>query len=544
MAPLYEVADRVTRSDVVRPAAPPKRRWWLAAGGVLLVGYLFIGYLAIARTTPANADGASNAMQAWDMLHGNVMLRGWSVTDVSFYTNELLINAVVELLYGYRADTIHVAAALTYTLLVLVVAAVARGRATGREAVFRIAAAVAIVGVPVLGMGASVQLSAPDHTGTAIPLLLAWLALERGKPWLVSVVLALGVVSDPLVLYIGVLPLVVVCGYRLLRRRSRSDGYFVAAGLAAVVFAQVALIALRLAGGFGIHSPEAEFAPIADLPEHVRITAQTLSVDFGAFFPNRAGAFGTALGVLHLVGLLTVGATVGVVAVRLLRSRGDDRVVELAAVGILVNVGAYAVSTLPGDLGTSRQVVAVVPLGAVLVGRVWGPRLATARLRVRLGMAAVLVALAVELAVQSTARPVVAEGHEVAAWLDQQGLRYGIGSYWMANNVTVDTSGRVRVAPVTGGDTLRAYRWESRADWYDPALHDARFVVVDKRSTTHGTEAGALRQFGQPVARHEFAEATVLVYDRNLLSGLTAYCVPEGAPSIAECPGHRIPRFW
>src|SRR6185436_4110517 len=71
VAQLSDVAERVARSDVLQPATPATRRWWPAIGGALLVGYLFAGYLAIARTTPANADGASNAMQAWDMLHGN-----------------------------------------------------------------------------------------------------------------------------------------------------------------------------------------------------------------------------------------------------------------------------------------------------------------------------------------------------------------------------------------------------------------------------------------------------------------------------------------
>ena len=38
---------------------------------------------------PVNADGASNALQAWDMLHGNLLLHGWWLSDVSFYTTEL-----------------------------------------------------------------------------------------------------------------------------------------------------------------------------------------------------------------------------------------------------------------------------------------------------------------------------------------------------------------------------------------------------------------------------------------------------------------------
>jgi len=57
----------------------------LAAAGVAL----YLCYLAISRTQEVTSDGASNALQAWAMLHGNPLLRGWTVTDVSFYTTEL-----------------------------------------------------------------------------------------------------------------------------------------------------------------------------------------------------------------------------------------------------------------------------------------------------------------------------------------------------------------------------------------------------------------------------------------------------------------------
>jgi hypothetical protein len=37
------------------------------------------------------------------------------------------------------------------------------------------------------------------------------------------------------------------------------------------------------------------------------------------------------------------------------------------------------------------------------------------------------------------------------------------------------------------------------------------------------------------VARQDFRRVTVLIYDRNLLVGLPAYCYPGTAPSMAEC---------
>ena len=63
-------------------------------------------------------------------------------------------------------------------------------------------------------------LNDPDHTGTAVPILLALLILDRAqRRWWVPVVVVAAVlgwalVGDSLVLLIGVAPLVVVCGAR------------------------------------------------------------------------------------------------------------------------------------------------------------------------------------------------------------------------------------------------------------------------------------------------------------------------------------------
>ncbi len=114
------------------------RAAWLGArvagGGVIV---LFFAYLRLARLMPTISDGASQALQAWAMLHGNVLLHGWSLSDVSFYTTELPEYMLVELVRGLTPDVVHVAAALTYTLLVLLAALLAKGAATGRAGAIR-----------------------------------------------------------------------------------------------------------------------------------------------------------------------------------------------------------------------------------------------------------------------------------------------------------------------------------------------------------------------------------------------------------------------
>jgi hypothetical protein len=184
---------------------------WAAA---TIVG--FAVYLRLAQTRAVNSDGAAQALQAWDMLHGDPLLRGWTTSDVPFYTTELPQYLLVELVRGLGQDVVHVAAAMTYTLVVLLTALVAAGPASGREVPVRVAIAAGIMLAPQLVSGTNVLISSPDHIGTSVPLLLTWLVLDRVRPrWYVPVItsllLAWAQVADSIVLIAGIIPLVAVC---------------------------------------------------------------------------------------------------------------------------------------------------------------------------------------------------------------------------------------------------------------------------------------------------------------------------------------------
>ena len=188
----------------------------------MLAGLLFFGYLRVSWTVAAASDGAAQALQARDMLAGNWLLHGWTVSDVSFYTTELPEYVLVELLRPFGVGIIHVAAAVTYTLLVLAAFALARGRARGGAGLVRGLLAAGIMLAPQLGYGAFVLLLSPDHVGTQVPLLVGWLLLDRAPrrwwvPFLLCLVLAWVQFADRVALVTAVLPLVIVCAVSALQ---------------------------------------------------------------------------------------------------------------------------------------------------------------------------------------------------------------------------------------------------------------------------------------------------------------------------------------
>jgi hypothetical protein len=526
-------APLTARSLPWRAGARARRlAWWcvFVLGGVVL----FVAYLRVSRTQPVNSDGASNALQAWDLLHGNPLLHGWWLSDVSFYTTELPQYMLVEAVRGLSADVVHVAAAMTYTLLVLLSALLARGPATGRQAALRMALTAGIVLAPQLGTGAYVLLLSPDHVGTSVLVLATWLVLDRaGRRWWVPVIvgalLAWGLVGDPLVLYIGVVPLVLVCGVRaytelVVRRRPAAQVSFelalAAAAGAAVLVAMTAVALIRAYGGYYAWPARADLITITQVPHNLWLTLDGITVLYGASFVGLHPGLVTALVVLHLAGVVLAGWAVWLGLRRFFRETSLTTAALTAAV--VINLVAFLVSTKAVDLKSAREIVAVLPFGAVLAGRLLADRLSAVRPATLL--AAVLLGYVLALVLNTMRPPAPAANTRLTTWLAGHHFQYGLGGYWNANSVSLASRGHVQIRALCYKNRrFAAYRWESQASWYDPGRHRADFLVMTTHSASscfNPSYSQVTATFGKPARAYRVGADTILVWDQNLLAKL------------------------
>jgi hypothetical protein len=513
----------------------PLARWvWPVALAVAAV-VLFLCYRQLSGTTPNNSDGADQALQAWDMLHGNWLLRGWTVGDVSYYTTELPEYIIVEMIRGFGPNVIHVAAAITYTLLILLVGLLAKGSATGREGLLRLLIASGILLAPQLGHGVTLLLSQPDHLGTQVPLLVIFIVLDRApRRWYTSEAIALMltwvIVADRVAVFDAALPLVVVCGIRACwavvhdRKRLTSVWFelsLVVAGIASYVTAELVVAVIRHLGGYtSLPLPTQQFATAGDIPHHLAVAVEGIFILYGADFSGLSP--GTAvIAVVHLVGLAL--ALWGVCrAFR--RFFADDLIVPVIATGIVFNLAAYIMSVTPVTWYDTREIAAVLPFGAVLAGRLLAGTLARAWLRRVL--AGVLACYAVALG-YGVAQPAVADTNQpIAGWLEAHHLSTGLGAYPDGNIITLDSGGRVAIRTVAWWlprAVPRAY--ESEASWYDPQLNYANFVIntADPLSGRQGVDIpprDILALAGPPAHIYHYETFTIWTWNHNLLADL------------------------
>ena len=581
-------ADRPAARHV-RPAgersrhqADQARRLLAGAAIALTAVLLFVAYLMVSRTYPENSDEANILLMASDMLHGNVLLHGWYLSDVSFYTTELPQYALLERLIGLHADTAHVAAAMTYTLVVLMAALLARG-VTRPGAWPRTLLTVAIMVAPQLGVGVFVLLLSVGHIGTAVPLMLTWLVIARGErgggqpprergdpggssprdyaaPVLAGLLLTWVLVADPLVLVIGIVPLIAVCAVRITgamiaERRDRGSPGWLGPGLRArqyeVFLAAAAILAygaaslvnrlLRASGSFILHPVGYKLAPPHTWLGHARVTGQGLLALFGA--KPQGPAIEMAFAVVHLAGVALVAWAICQVARRFLS--WPDLVSQILLVAIVVNVLVYVPSTLADatDLN-AREFAVVLPFGAVLAGRTLAARLLGEGKQAarpgwlrrdraaqpgqrraapwRAGLAAALLAGYAASLGYAAAQPSAPPANlQLASFLAEHHLTEGVGGYWLSSIVTVDSDGSVTVRALLPG-TLQPDLWESKPSWYDPASYRPTFLVTDSQPGFFHywkPNPAALAAYGPPARTYHVGPYTVFVWDKNLLAG-------------------------
>ena len=563
-------------------SAPPGRRrrrlLLFVAVGAVCAG-LCCCYVRLSATFPGGSDGASNALEAWDLLHGNALLRGWTLTDVSFYTTELPEYAAVELARGLNPGALHVAAALTYTLLILLAAFLARGRARGAEGWARALIAAGVMVAPQLGDGVHVLLAQPDHVGTQVLILGTFLVLERAPhrwytPIAVWALLTVAIVADKITIVDAVVPLAFAGLLHAIWTRQLSAHRFelsvaVAAGTA-LATAQLLLTLISRIGGFTLMPVQTALSAPGGVPGHLSLAWHGILSLYGAEVTTAPPGPQTVLAWLHAPGIALAVAAFAVAAWHVPSQR--DFTGDVLAVGIVVNLAGFVASVIPATPFDTREIAALLPFGAVLAGRVFGPRLTAAvtmreraraprfRLpRCRPSVAALAVAGACQLAAlgYGATRPAAPDPEQaLAGWLAAHGLTAGLGTFTDANLTTLDSGGAVRVLAVSwvrpgpparrpflpdlrtgqaaqfpqpGGAVPRLY--QSSASWYDPRAQYANFVVSGSADGPADLipRADVIALAGPPAGTYEFGSFTIMVWDENLLALL------GGPPS--ERPG-------
>jgi hypothetical protein len=195
-------------------------------------------------------------------------------------------------------------------------------------------------------------------------------------------------------------------------------------------------------------------------------------------------------------------------------------------------------SIVSARIWDAREIVAVLPFGAVLAGRMVPGTLARLPRPVKPALAfvgvGVLACYLAGLGYGAAQSPQADDVQAVIPWLEAHHLTSGLGLYPEANLFVMDTGGRVAIRDVVWqSDEDHPRGFESKTAWYDPRESYANFVLTNsgdlwsmdgggpgRPASLIPASAIAALHAGPPAHVYHYKTFTIMVWNHNLLNDL------------------------
>jgi hypothetical protein len=527
------------------PGRSPLRPVVIRTISVTLAGLalFFVLFDAAIHSVARSADNATVLLEGQAMVHGNVLLHGWTLSLDSFWSIDAIFYAFGVGIVGLQTDLLYAIPAVMVAIIVLIGAGLAMASHRGLPALVAGLVTAGLLALPTPDLSYFI-LQGPWHVGTTLWCLLSFVAFSRGRYgwcWVAGVfMLVMGLVGDLATLAIGVVPCMAGAVVAAIRSRSWRDGAptFIGAACSIVVALVVRLCAQSI-GTFSLAYRNVPlrlaniFANVRSLPSRLGgllgttdlPLAQVQSSDVFYRTVHIFGAAAVVVGVgwalVHLVeGLVRSQRGVG----QGYRSRVIDDLLLCGAVGGLL---LFVCGAPNGRITDSSFLSSTVIFGVILAGRGAGQLfscLTSPRLVAALGTLCIVcigvfgVQFGTELV---SARP-VNDTPILASFLANHHLNIGVGDYPTSPLVTVASHDGVLVRPVVtvpGGHLVADTRQETTA-WY--ADQTFQFFVYNAAQPWRDvTSATAIKTFGTPNHVYDVGPYRVLTWNHPITVKLT-----------------------
>ncbi len=491
--------------------------------------YVFLLYLQV----PLNSDHANQILQASDILNGNVLLKGWNLTGVSFYLSEIPFYVFGTAIAG--VDTYaYVIAAASMVMALFALGYINAFAEKAEHGVLKALTWCALAGMPTLTRLGYLR----GHCAIFVYFMLCLICLRRifadeGRPagaWLaLGLLTACGCMSDMQLVIICVLPTALYCLINLLsasvpfgtRRNLGTVGVLLGGTGLGMVLDKL----LMTAGGINKNSflDTRKFVDMDRLGEKFLLLGKGLLNSFGAEFPLTGRGY-IGLAFAWLVILLTLTA-IALTARNWIRDGKSEPTAAICALSILVMLGVCFFTDIYTSEDSARY-IAFIPFAAgILICRSFEKYFAAGQGRIAIPLFLIaLVAFALPVSFSRVESP----QDRLAAFLEENGLTYGYADFWNASHTTVASNDRVRVRAVRvrakevgKPDYLAMQNWFCKTEWY--ADYSGNFIAFDGSGYLDVREDYIRELLGEPDRILDSGEYVVYVYER----GLGSEIVPE-----------------
>ncbi len=501
--------------------------------------YLFFAFAQV----PMDSDFASLVLEANDILNGNILLKGWHLTNAPFTFTEIPFYLLGSAIFNINVWS-SILANMAMTLGLFSFGYLLIFDKTNHPFNISSLIYIAIAGFP----NAYLIQTLRGHVGLFVIVFAALNCLklifffpenskqEKILSIIFLILILLGTASDTFIFPILVAPILFISIYKFLNfikitEREKMIFWLTFVGM---ILGKVCEKGLILVGGAQItdRSDSILFNNVYQIHQTILTFIDFLCKNFGCDF-NNALAFSleSMIKIIHL-GILIWGT---IILFKTIRNFFKKE--ETDSLSLIISLGIVFLSLLMIILPFLNQPLAgryfsyfptayaVLIIRSFQTNQLFNRSMTRANISIRFPLVIfILIYILINIQTISLSR-VVTPQDRLATFLRDNDLNEGYADFWNANYVTVSSKNRVHSRsivfssnPQTGETYAQIFYWFCKPEWYENP--DANFVVIKTRGDYAGfygvNEENVLKYFGEPLKILEFEDYLIFIYPKGI----------------------------
>ena len=501
--------------------------------------YLFFAFAQV----PMDSDFASLVLEANDILNGNILLKGWHLTNAPFTFTEIPFYVLGSAFFGINVWS-YIFANMAMVLSLFFFGFLLIFDRTDHPFNLFHLIFIAIAGFP----NPYLMQTLRGHVGLFVIIFAALYCLklinnlpeysQQGKRLTIIflILVVLGTASDIFIFPILIAPILFISVFKFINfiEITEKEKRIFWLTILGVIFGKVCEKALVWAGGAPTSKRPSTFTynNLYEIPQTILKYIDYIFNTFGCNL-NQVSVFSleSIIKIIHL-GILIWGTIIVFQTIKdFLRKEKADSLSLIISLGIVFLTILIIILPFLQDPLTGRYfsyfptAYAILIIRSIQINKIFVRFIPHTKISIKIPLE-ILSLFVILFSIQpiSISR-IVTPQDRLATFLRDNGLIEGYSDFWNSNHVIVSSKDRVRVRPIvfsankkTGERFAQPLYWFSKSEWYKNP--NANFVVIK----TQGDYAGyhnvktenVLQYFGEPLQKLEFEDYMIFVYPKGI----------------------------
>ena len=503
--------------------------------------YLFFAFAQV----PMDSDFASLVLEANDILNGNILLKGWHLTDAPFTFTEIPFYALGSVFFGINVWSYIFANMAMVLSLFLFGFLLIFDRTDHPFNLFHLIF-IAIAGFP----NPYLMRTLRGHVGLFVFIFAALYCLklianlpenskqEKIFSTIFLILVMLGTASDIFIFPVLIAPILFISVFKFINfiKISEKEKRIFWLTILGVIFGKVCERGLVWAGGAqtskGPFTITYKYVELDQIPQIFLTFINYLLKTFDCNLEQvPVFSIESIIKIIHLTIFIWGTYILFETIKKFFHKEKNDFLSLIISLGIIFLSILMIMLPFLRDPFTGRYfsyfptAYAILIIRSIRTNRFLTRLIPRTHITIKIPLSIVILAI-ILLAIQPISMSrIVTPQDRLATFLRDNGLIEGYSDFWNSNHVTVSSKDRVHVRPIVFSADLKngerfaqPLYWFSKSEWYKNP--NANFVVIK----TQGDYAGyhnvktenVLQYFGEPLQKLEFEDYMIFVYPKGI----------------------------